>query len=57
MTYEDFDKIIHAMDSNLETNIDIQKQVKNQTNALSEIEHVMRTVVDYAVDLQKIVEE
>lgn len=57
MTYEDFEKIIKAMDSNLETNIHIQKQVENQNNALHEIENVMQMIIESADHLQRIVEE
>lgn len=55
-TYEDFEKIICAMDNNLETNIHIQEQVENQNNALYEIENVMQMVITSAEKLNEVVE-
>lgn len=55
-TYQDFEKIIGAMESNLETNAHIQKQASNQTIVLSDIEEVVDIVVDSADKLHEVVE-
>ena len=56
-TYRDFESIIQAMNNNLQTNRNIQKQVESQHDALRDIDEVMEVVVKSADRLHEIVEQ
>lgn len=55
VTFEDFEKIIKAMDINVQTNVHIQNQVDEQREPLYEIKDVVETIVQAANQLQNII--